>query len=288
MARAARNRFASIVIGLELAIASSAYATGLAQGVEFPSRDGKTQLVGYLFVPDAPPPWPAVVMLHGRSGPYSDRAKVYDAGTLSMRHKQWGEFWAERGYLALHVDSFGPRGYPNGFPFGSYSSRPAEVGEQTVRPLDAYGALDYLRRRDDVVKDRIALHGWSNGAMTGLATLATDGFGVKDPTAATAFRAALLFYPGCSAQLNQDYRPYAPTVLLIGSEDEEVAPSPCRQLAERIRSRGIAHFEMVWYDGATHSFDDPGKPRQSVAANRLARSDSMRRAEAFFRRHLRE
>lgn len=279
----------SIAIGLQLAIfASPANAAGLAQRVEFPSRDGSTRLVGYVFVPEISPPWPAVVMLHGRSGPYSERARVYDAGTLSMRHKQWGEFWAERGYLALHVDSFGPRGYPQGFPFGSYSVRPAEVSEQTVRPLDAYGALDYLRHRNDVIKDRIGLHGWSNGAMTGLATVAMNAPGVKDPTPATAFRAALLFYPGCRAQLQQDYRPYTPIVLFIGSEDEEVAPLPCRHLAEQTRARGVAPFELVWYPGATHSFDDPGKSRQSVAANRSARSDAMRRAEAFFRQHLQE
>ena len=280
---------ASIAIGLQLAIAaSSANAGGLAERVEFPSRDGSTRLVGYAFVPSVAPPWPAVVMLHGRSGSYSQTASVYDAGTLSVRHKQWGEFWAERGYLALHVDSFGPRGYPRGFPFGSYASRPAEVSEQRVRPLDAYGALDYLRRRNDIVKDRIGLQGWSNGAMTGLASLSTPPPSGKDPTPSSGFRAALLFYPGCRIQAKQDYRPYTPAVLFIGSKDEEVSPLPCRQLVEQTRARGVSHFEIVWYEGATHSFDDPGTRRQSVEANRNARSDAMRRAAAFFRQHLHE
>ena len=87
-------------------------------------------------------------MLHGRSGPYSSAAHgVYTAATLSGRHATWAAFWAERGYVALLVDSFGPRGYPAGFPRHSYKSRPAAVSEQTVRPLDAYGALAYLRTR---------------------------------------------------------------------------------------------------------------------------------------------
>ena len=213
---------------------------------------------------------------------------MYTAATLSQRHQTWGQFWQARGYVALLLDSFGPRGYPQGFPFGSYASRPAAVSEQTVRPLDAYGALDYLRNRGDVIAHRIGLQGWSNGAMAGLASLSTHAPGMKDPTPANAFRAALLFYPGCRIQAMQEYRPYTPAVLFIGSEDEEVAPLACRELAERTHARGVRHFELVWYEGATHSFDDPGKRRQSIEANRSARADSMRRAEAFFGQHLRE
>ena len=56
---------------------------------------------------------PAVVMMHGRAGAYSAGADgVYDATTLSKRHKLWGRLWSEHGYLALLVDGFGPRGYP--------------------------------------------------------------------------------------------------------------------------------------------------------------------------------
>jgi dienelactone hydrolase len=267
------------------AMPSFVHAADVAEEVSFASADGNTTLRGFLFSPSTPAPWPAVVMMHGRAGPFSTAAKgVYDASTLSLRHKQWGRFWAERGYLALHVDSFGSRGYPGGFPIRSYSQRPPEVNEQTVRPLDAYGALAYLRGRGDVLKDRIGLQGWSNGAMAGLATMSVAAPGLEDPK--RAFRVALLFYPGCRVQLAQDYRPYAPTIMFIASEDEEVAPAPCAQLAEQVRSRGVTDFEMVWYEGATHSFDDPGKRRQSVAANRDARSDSMARAETFFAQHL--
>src|SRR5205085_12518151 len=89
---------------------------------------------------------PAVVMMHGRAGPYSSAANgVYDASTLSKRHQEWGHIWAQQGYLAILVDGFGPRGYPQGFPRFSYDSRPETLNEVTVRPLDAYGALTYRR-----------------------------------------------------------------------------------------------------------------------------------------------
>lgn len=270
-----------------IAFVSSAGAADAPAEVSFASLDGKTTLRGYLYVPATPGPWPAVVMMHGRSGPYSSAARgVYDASTLSMRHKQWGRFWAERGYLALHVDSFGPRGYALGFPIGSYSKRPPEVSEQRVRPLDAYGALAWLRTRDDVVKDRIGLQGWSNGAMAALATLDRDAPGIADPTPERGFRSVLIFYPGCRDQLAKAYRPYAPAVMFVASNDEEVAPMPCSQLAEQVKARGVNDFELVWYEGATHAFDDPGKRRQSVQANRDARSDAMIRSERFFQQQL--
>src|SRR6516164_622136 len=80
--------------------------------VTFGSADGKTTLVGYLYRPRGARA-PAVVMMHGRAGAYSVRAEgVYDANTLSLRHKAWGRAWAEAGYVALLVDGFGPRGYP--------------------------------------------------------------------------------------------------------------------------------------------------------------------------------
>lgn len=254
--------------------------------VSFPSLDGATQLRAYLFMPSAPGPWPAVVMLHGRAGPYSSLAKgQYNANTLSQRHLQWGQFWADRGVLGLHVDSFGPRGFPEGFPMGSYRRRPGSVSEQTVRPQDAYAALAWLRQRPDVLTDRIGLQGWSNGAMAGLATLGVPYVNVAGLQIAP-FRAALLFYPGCAAQLSQDYRPNAPALVFVASDDEEVAPLPCQRLVDQLRARGDASLELIWYDGASHGFDDPGRHRQSVPANRQATEDAKRRAESFFRQHL--
>jgi carboxymethylenebutenolidase len=267
---------------------SAAALAALPETVAFPSRDGKTRLTGYLFKPAGAGPFPAIVMLHGRAGPYSSLKRGHhDAAALSQRHRLWGEFWAERGYLALHVDSFGPRGYPEGFPRHSYRDRPGEVGEQDVRPLDAYGALDYLRGRGDVIADRIGVHGWSNGGMAVLAAIGPSAPGVAAPTPASGFRAALAQYPGCRVQDTQaDYAPYAPLLLMAAEDDDEVSPAVCRRFAERARARG-AGVEFVLYAGAHHAYDDPGKAKQSHEPNRRALEDTRRRAEAFFARHLR-
>lgn len=264
-----------------LLTAACCVAAGI-KTVHFQSEDHKTRLVGYAFEPATPGPHAAVVMLHGRAGPYSSLAKaVYDATTLSKRHKEWGQFWSERGYIAILVDSFGPRGYPGGFGKGSYEDRPAEVSEQTVRPLDAYGALRYLRGRRDVIPSRIGVQGWSNGAMTVLVTMSDRAPGIAQPTPESGFRAALAEYPGCGMDaIKGSYRTYAPLLLMIASADEEVSPKICEAFAKRAKPQG--NFEWVLFEGAEHNFDDPGKAKQSNPANRRATEEAMRRAERFF------
>ncbi len=255
--------------------------------VTFISADGKTKLTGYVFVPATAGPHPAVVMLHGRAGSYSTlKPGQHNADALTLRHKMWGNFWAARGYVAIHVDSFGPRGHASGFAKHSYDSRPPAVNEQSVRPLDAYGALAYLRSRSDVVPDRIGVQGWSNGGMTVLATLGPQPPGLQNPTPASGFRAAIAQYPGCRVQsADAGYAPYAPLLIMVAENDDEVSPVVCRTFAEKIRDRSTG-LEFVWYDGAHHSYDDPGKTKQSHEPNRLALQDSMQRAAAFFAQHL--
>ncbi len=258
----------------------------LSERVSFLSADGSTMLVGYIFKPQGPHAarMPAVVMMHGRAGAYSSAADGdYSARTLSRRHQKWGHLWAQQGYLAILVDGFGPRGYPQGFPRFSYFSRPETLNEVTVRPLDAYGALAWLRERNDVIPDRIALQGWSNGGSAALATMASvSAPGVASLAPATGFRGALVFYPACGlkGQFDGGLIPYAPVRVFQGSADEEVSPHYCGELIDRSRARG-GDIEITFYPGATHDFDDPGKDRRDVPANVAATEDATARAIAF-------
>jgi carboxymethylenebutenolidase len=243
-------------------------------------------LVGYVFKPQGPHPArvPAVVMMHGRAGPYSSLAKgKYDATTLSERHRQWGQVWAQQGYLAVLVDGFGPRGYPQGFPRFSYDQRPESLNEVTVRPLDAYGALAYLRARNDVLAARVALQGWSNGGSATLATMSEATPALKSPTPTTGFRGALAFYPACGlkGQFEDGVVPYAPVRVLMGSADEEVSPRVCSAMVDKGRARQ-GDITIKLYPDATHDFDDPGTNRQQVPANVAARRDGMADAVGFF------
>jgi carboxymethylenebutenolidase len=280
---------AAFFASLSVSLAAAQSAPG-PERVSFMSADGKAELIGYLFVPAKPKGTrtPAIVMMHGRGGAYSSAAKGrYDASTLSRRHQAWGTLWADEGYVAILVDGFGPRGYPHGFPRFSYDTRPTELSEVTVRPLDAYGALAYLRTRDDVAPDRIGLQGWSNGASATLAAMSTDVPNLKNPTPATGFRAALAFYPACGlkGKFDAGYRPYAPVRVFMGTADEEVSSRRCADLVDRSIADG-GDITIRLYKGAAHGFDDPGRKRQSVAANARAKDDAETRAREFFAQQL--
>jgi dienelactone hydrolase len=244
-----------------------------------------------VFRPPGPHParMPAVVMMHGRAGAYSQLANgVFDAATLSQRHAQWGHLWAQQGFVAILVDGFGPRGFPQGFPRHSYNTRPDALNEVTVRPLDAYGALAYLRTRNDVIADRIALQGWSNGGSATLAAMASTTPARAALPPEGGFRGALAFYPACAlkGQFDDGLVPYAPVRVLIGTADEEVNPAVCAELTARSRARN-GDLAITLYPGATHDFDDPGVKRRGRYANAIAWQNAAGRAIEFFARLLR-
>jgi dienelactone hydrolase len=282
------------------AAVSKPAASEVPQTVYFPSQDGKTELVGYLFLPEGSGAHPAVVMLHGRAGPYSSKVNAgctfvtrtghspCTAATLSRRHQEWGHFWAERGYVALHVDSFGPRGVGHGF--GRFTHDDPErdiVNERTVRPLDAYGALAWLRGRADVAPNGIGVQGWSNGGSTSLNAMGIRNPGHAITDASTGFRAAVVFYPGCgkASLFQEEYRAYGRMLVFLGGDDEEVSPQICAKTLQKAKSAG-SDIEFIVYPGASHGFDDPGEKRQSVPANSQATQDATQRAEGFFRQAL--
>ena len=285
MMRPIRSTINALLLGFTVCSATAA-----PQTVHFPSADGTTELVGYLFEPAGAGPHPAIVLLHGRGGPYSanvssgctsvapGQASPCNAATLSKRHAMWGDYWAAHGYVALLVDSFGPRGRAHGYGRFTHDDPDRDaVNELTVRPLDAEGALAWLAARTDVTPARVMLQGWSNGASTALNTMQRQAAGGSK---ALRFRAALVFYPGCGpkALLSQHPAFDAPLWAFLGSDDEEVSPETCAKVLARASGGPVA---VTTYPGATHDFDDPGKARQVVAGNRAAKDDAMTRAAAL-------
>ncbi|HWW58870.1 MAG TPA: dienelactone hydrolase family protein [Sphingopyxis sp.] len=281
-------RLFALAATIVFAVPASAQQVAV-EAVRFASRDGKTEVNGYVFkAANAPEHAPAVVMMHGRAGAYSARADgKYDAETLSARHKAWGRLLARSGYIALMVDDFGPVGYPGGFRAGTYKDRPAAVDEVTNRPLHAYGALRYLQQRPDVDGGRVALLGWSNGGSATLAAMADDKPGDMRKI---GFQAGVSLYPGCGLKNRfekQGYKPYAPVRVFMGGADEEVSPASCERLVAKSRAKG-GDIDLTSFPGATHSYDTPTQSRQKVKANADAKAATEKSILAFLAGILKE
>ena len=96
---------ASLVLATALAVVTPLLAS---ESVNFPSAlrqaGSAVQLSGYLYRPDGPGPFPAVVMLHGCSG------LMTRSGKIAANARFWAEHLRDHGYVALLVDSFTARG----------------------------------------------------------------------------------------------------------------------------------------------------------------------------------
>lgn len=197
--------------------------------IEFPNvseQSKPAQLPGYLARPDAPGPFPAVVVLHGCSGFFSTYAAVAD-------DLKW------EGYVALAVDSLGPRGIANACGAG--------LIEQAV---DAHAALNYLVHQPFVDPSRIAVLGYSMGGSSALMDVE---LGFIEKLLPGRFAAAIAYYPMC-----QGRSPVvtAPTLILIGAEDDWTPAQACRELAAQPREGG-APLDLTVYPGTYHGFDNP-------------------------------
>jgi len=211
--------------------------------VEFPALkefEGKpVTLTGWLYRPEGNGPFPALVLLHGCSG-------MYGTGTnLTPSYRRWAETLRANGYVALLVDSFGPRGARS---ICAMLQRTILEGRERVE--DAYASLKWLAQRPDVQPDRIGLMGWSHGGSGTLQTMSSLR------KSGPGFRAAVAFYPGCRSlsQAKTPYHPYAPLLILIGEADDWTPAAPCVELAAKTKAGGDP-VEIMTYPGAHHAFD---------------------------------
>ena len=98
------------------------------------------------------------------------------------------------------------------------------------------------------------------------------------------FRADIAMYPGCSLQnryVRRPYKAYAPVTVFMGTADTEASHETCRTLVTASAAAG-SPIVLHSYRDATHSFDDPGRRRQSVPANAEANRQVRAEAERFF------
>ena len=268
-------RISLLAIGLGLLIGvGAAWAGSLVEFANVSER-GPTTLVGYLARPDqglsallggtghSVARFPAVVILHGCSGISSHSTGIADR-------------LGSEGYVALAVDSLGPRGVAN---------RCSGSGGYSEQAFDAYSARRYLAQQEFVDATRVAVFGQSMGGIAALYAVDRD---MAAQYFTERFQAAIAYYPACLLPL---VTLTAPTLILSGERDDWTPAERCREMVAHARPES-APIALHVYPGAHHAFDvvrlQPGRRAfgHSVEYNEPAAKDAEEKTRAFLAAHL--
>lgn len=239
------------LVAMLLFAARYACAQGVAADLSFPAQASPlapdTRPAMSLFKPEGEGPFPALVLLHQCGGLGGERWQ-------NQSMLEWARQAVARGYVALLVDALGPRGV------ASVCMGPRNGVHFARGVSDALQAVAHLRALPYVSRDRVALAGYSWGAM--VATLASRRNGRAYSKGSADFAAAVAFYPGCftirpptsAAYEILDRDVDRPLLLLLGGRDVETPPADCVSRLETAKARG-APVEWHVYPEATHCWD---------------------------------
>jgi dienelactone hydrolase len=228
-------------------------AASLAQDLQYPDKLSEFGFFSSpsmaMYKPAGNGPFPALVLQHQCGGLRNATGSWQNQSML-----EWAKTAVQRGYVALIIDSMGPRGVD------SLCFSP-KGGVNFMRGArDALMAAAHLKKFDFVDKERIAHAGYSWGAMLSMALSGkTWGEALGD---GTRFAAAVSFYPGCFSIRPQSGPAYElinpdidkPLLVLMGGLDVETPPSECVPKLDAVKSAG---GQVQWhvYPEATHCWD---------------------------------
>lgn len=296
---AARLLVASIAFGVAAGSPTHAGETAPPPGAWPPDAilRGAT-LAGDLTFPgnaDAVPASRKMVLLKPPgNGPFPALVIVHQCGGLNESVYAVAKQAVDNNYVALVIDAFGPRGV------ASVCYGP-QAGVNLFRGArDALQAAEHLRRLPYVDGRRVAMAGFSWGAMVGL--LASSRHYAAAVRAGNGFAAVVSFYPGCFHLSPPNGRPpydtlnpdiTRPLLVLMGGADTETPATDCVQKLQAIKTAG-APVEWHVYPDTTHCWNCrglDGKSRTDVRGNhveyrfsQVTTEDSMRRLFAFLAR----
>ena len=212
-------------------------------GTEFlrgvPGRDAS--LAGELRLPPGPATArvPAVVLVHGSGG-------------ISGSTDLWARQLNEVGIAAFILDSFAGRGITS-------TVTDQDLLNSLTMMVDAYRALDLLAAHPRIRADRIAVMGFSKGAVAAVYSASTRFRGLYG-NPRNRFAAHIGLYTPCNVRYEGDTEVAAvPIRLHHGVVDDYVPVAPCRDYLARLRAAG-ADATLTEYPNGQHSFDNPMAP----------------------------
>lgn len=228
-------------------------ATKLAPDLELPTEPSYLGAFSApklaLYRPDGAGPFPALVLLHQCSG-----LRSANGGWQNMSVLGWAKEAVSRGYVALVLDSLGPRSVDS----VCMSDKGGVNFPRGVR--DAHQAAQHLRTLPYVDPNRIGFAGFSWGAMVGLLS-GGESWG-SAMSAGTRFSAIVAFYPGCFEIRAPSGRSFpivnmdieVPTLVLMGDQDTETPSAECTSRLKLVEASG-GPVEWHVYPGMTHCWD---------------------------------
>jgi dienelactone hydrolase len=203
-------------------------------------KDGAiVALGGYLRLPKVgPEKLPAVILLHGSGG----------LGGTGLPIEEWSKELNDIGVATFAVDSFSGRGLV------TVNTDQALLG-RLVMVVDAYRALEYLAKHQQIDPMKIAVMGFSRGATSALYS-SVRRFQKMHGPAGVQFAAHVGMYAGCDTVFRGDDDLAKPVLLLHGMADDWSSIAPCRAYVDRL-SKGGKDIRLVEYANAHHLFDSP-------------------------------
>jgi dienelactone hydrolase len=201
---------------------------------------------------------PAVILIHGSGGVGSN----VDA---------WAKEINSLGIAAFILDSFSGRGIVNTL------SDQSQL-DSLAMTIDAYRALALLAQHPRIDPDRIAVMGFSKGAVPAVYSSNERFRKLYDP-AKVGFAAHIGLYTPCNVQYRDDDKVTgAPLRLFHGIADDYVSIAPCRAYVERLKAAGV-NVALTEYPDAFHAYDGTTSPPIQLPQAQTTRNCTLREGD---------
>ena len=186
-----------------------------------------------------------ILRLPKGAGPFP--VVIGSAGSLDWgeHHLEYLNMYRKNGIATFELQSFSSRGVRS------------TVGSQVevttaMMVLDAYRAMEQLAKHPKIIKNKIAITGWSLGG--GVALFSGWNPLIKKISPNLKFAAHLSIYPPCIAQPRIADFTDSPMHILIGELDDWVPAKACEEIVSKIKNYG-GNIDLTVFENAHHSFD---------------------------------
>ena len=177
---------------------------------------------------------PAVIFVHGSGG-------------VNVSHDRWAQDINSIGVATFILDTFSGRGIVNTI------TDQAQLHSLAMM-VDAYRALGELARHPRIDPERIAVMGFSKGAVAAVYS-SSERFSKTYAPGNLRFAAHIGLYTPCNVRYRDEEKTTGkPVRMYHGIPDDWVSIAPCRDLVARLKAAG-GNAALAEYEGAYHAYD---------------------------------